>query len=224
MVDFWERFEHLDGHWLVASSGVTVTELIDRLDAGECAVDLVAALNVEPLDVIAAVAADGMPHPLGPPLVRGTPRRQNLAERLGESELSALLPDMDRPARLALAAGLLQIHDHWDASHEAAQKAEDLGERSVSAYWHGIAHRREPDAGNASYWFRRVGRHPSFDELAGRSVLDFGQAAARFSPNGNWDPFAFIEFATKARGADVELARGLQWLEMHILIKDSVGG
>ena len=61
--------------------------------------------------------------------------------------------------RLALAAGLLQIHDFWDASHEAAQEADDLGERDFSAYWHGIAHRREPDAGNASYWFRRVGRH-----------------------------------------------------------------
>ena len=72
---------------------------------------------------------------------------------------SRCFPGTPHRPRLALAAGLLQIHDFWDASHDAAQRADDQGEREFSAYWHGIAHRREPDAGNAAYWFRRVGRH-----------------------------------------------------------------
>ena len=77
-----------------------------------------------------------------------------------------MFPSVPHPKRLALAAGLLQMHDFWDASHDAAQQADDRGERGTSAYWHGIAHRREPDASNAAYWFRRVGRHAVFVPLA----------------------------------------------------------
>ena len=101
-----------------------------------------------------------------PGLTQAAPRRPWLARALGEPAWAEAFPRSSRPARLALAAGLLQIHDFWDASHEAAQQADDLGERGSSAYWHGIAHRREPDAGNAAYWFRRVGRHPIFGRLA----------------------------------------------------------
>ncbi len=99
-------------------------------------------------------------------MVQVRPSRPGLTGTLTEVNLASLLPGSDRKGRLALAAGLLQILDFWDPSHHAAQEADDLGRAAFSAYWHGIAHRREPDPGNASYWFRRVGRHAIFPVLA----------------------------------------------------------
>jgi hypothetical protein len=124
-----------------------------------------------------------------------------------------------------MAAGLLQVFDFWDASHEAAQQADDLGERASSAYWHGIAHRREPDPGNAAYWFRRVGHHPLFAPLAEAAapLLDtHGDAAltARLLSRG-WDAMAMIDLCTQAKpGTPREaLARRLQRLEMWMLLE-----
>ncbi len=121
---------------------------------------------------------------------------------------------------------MFQVHDFWDASHEAAQEADDLGERSSSAYWHGIAHRREPDSGNASYWFRRVGgRHPLFGPLAAavrHRLEEHGDPSltARLIPGGAWDPFAFIALCADGRpGPQVAgLALDLQRLEMRALL------
>jgi hypothetical protein len=124
-----------------------------------------------------------------------------------------------------MAAGLLQVFDFWDASHEAAQRADDLGERDFSAYWHGIAHRREPDPGNAAYWFRRVGRHPLFAPLAeaAATLLDAYSEKAPISrlPSGGWDAMAMIDLCTQAKaGTPLEaLARRLQRLEMWLLLE-----
>jgi hypothetical protein len=141
-----------------------------------------------------------------------------------------VFPSATSPSRLALAAGLLQVCDFWDASHEAAQKADDLGERDYSPYWHGIAHRREPDPGNAAYWFRRVGRHPVFTPLAAaaRPLLDeHGDSglAGRLIASGAWNPSAMIQLCTEARpGTPVEtLARQLQRLEMWLLLEATFG-
>ena len=53
-----------------------------------------------------------------------------LLRSLSEPAWVAVFPGAPHRARLCLAAGLLQIHDFWDASHDAAQKADDLGERA----------------------------------------------------------------------------------------------
>jgi hypothetical protein len=159
-------------------------------------------------------------------LVQGAPRGPWLAACLGEDAIAALAPQAPRTARLALAAGLLQVHDFWDASHQAAQQADDLGERGFSAYWHGIAHRREPDAGNAAYWFHRVGRHPLFSRLAAdaRPLLEtHGDAALTRSllAGGNWNPQSMIDLCSSARGGSdrEQLALRLQRLEMQLLLE-----
>ena len=124
-----------------------------------------------------------------------------------------------------MAAGLLQVFDFWDASHEAAQQADDLGERDASAYWHGIAHRREPDPGNAAYWFRRVGRHP-VSAAAGPGRPAPARSAQRPRPAL---PLALRRLESAGHDRPVsqatpgspreDLARRLQRLEMWLLLE-----
>jgi hypothetical protein len=203
-------------------------DVLDRLRAGESPAQVRQALNLSPIQFVTTLAEAvlGPNDPaVWPGLTQARPHRPWLAAALGETAWDEAFPRSNRPARLALAAGLLQIHDFWDASHEAAQQADDLGERGSSAYWHGIAHRREPDASNAAYWFRRVGRHPSFGRLAevARPILEqHGDAALTGSllAAGAWNPFAFIDLCTSARaGSDrADLALRLQRAEMLVLL------
>jgi hypothetical protein len=207
------------------------SDLLARLQAGEKPAQVCQALGVNPGQYVAALgkAALGSDDPADwPPLVQEASRRPWLAPSLGEEAIAALYPQAPRTARLALAAGLLQIHDFWDASHHAAQQADDLGERRFSAYWHGIAHRREPDAGNAAYWFHRVGRHPLFSRLAGdaRPLLETHDDAAltrSLLAGGTWNPQAMIDLCTSAfAGSDRGLlALRLQRLEMQMLLDET---
>jgi len=224
MGSLWDRLIIDDGEpRLRSGSQMAVADIVSRLEAGTHG----ASLGLSGLDLIAILgfAALEGPDSLGPSLVHTSPPRPALKSVLSEPALAELFPKVSSPARLALAAGLLQIHDFWDASHEAAQVADDLGERQFSAYWHGIAHRREPDAGNATYWFRRVGRHPLFESLvkeARRLIEERGaeSAASRVLGPGGWNSSAMIDLCTGARpGTSVEeLARWLQRLEMQLLL------
>ncbi len=228
MGSLWERLNGVGGEArLRGGSALPVAEIIGRLEAREsagiselAAADLLASL---------AFAALGGDDALGPALIQQAPARPRLKTALEEPAVAKLLPGASRPARLALAAGLLQIHDFWDSSHEAAQAADDLGERGFSAYWHGIAHRREPDAGNAAYWFRRVGRHAVSGPLAqaARPILERhgdNRWTARLVGGDAWNSQAMIDLCTGARpGSDQEtLARQLQRLEMQLLLDATV--
>jgi hypothetical protein len=224
MGSLWERLT-VDGAEARLRGGceLAVAEIVERLEAAGAAgcSDLAAA------DLLAslAFAALGGHDALGPPLNQQAPPRPRLETALEEPALAALLAGSSRPARLALAAGLLQIHDFWDSSHEAAQAADDTGERRFSAYWHGIGHRREPDAGNAAYWFRRVGRHAVSGLLAqaARPILRaYGDDrwTARLAGQAGWDHLAMIDLCTGAGPGSQEeaLARRLQRLEMQLLL------
>jgi hypothetical protein len=210
------------------SDDAPTSALLDRLQAGESPAQVREALGLGPAEYVGALgqAAFGSDDPADwPGLTQGVPRRPWLAGALEEGGWADAFPRSSRPARLAVAAGLLQVHDFWDASHQAAQRADDLGERAVSAYWHGIAHRREPDPGNAAYWFRRVGPHPLFARLAHDSRPILESAAdrtpiARLIANSSWNPFAFIDMCASARhGSEVAgLALRLQRLEMLALL------
>jgi len=225
-----DRIEHSGDGPILAGRGVAVAEVIDRLEAGENEEAVRRSLGLIAADVVAAIASSGLGDGLddGPPLIRGGPRRPKLVAAASDRSLAALFPDADRPRRLALAAGLLQVLDAWDPSHTAAQEADDQGERQTSQYWHGIAHRREPDAGNAGYWFRRVGRHPAFDDLAeaARPVLDeHGDPALTDRlMRGGWDPVAFVDVCTSVPPGSptAAVAGGIQRMEMAILLAYSL--
>jgi hypothetical protein len=115
-------------------------------------------------------------------------------------------------------SGLWLYFSFFDESHRISQ---DL-ETPEGSFWHGIAHRREPDAGNAGYWFRRVGRHPVFSGLRDAAA---GILASVPSPQlklgDHWDPFAFIDFCESARrqpGSEQEkIAMQIQLAEWQLL-------
>jgi hypothetical protein len=209
--------------WQQSDARARAAAVLVLLERGATLAGVALELGLEPLGLIAALAQAGLGDDggAGPPLVQRPPQRPWLRGALDEDAWAELLPRASRTSRLVLAAGLLQVHDFWDASHEAAQRADDLGERVVSPYWHGIAHRREPDPGNAAYWFRRVGRHAAFVPLAdaARPLLD-ARTADRLIAGGSWNPFAFIDVCGEARRDDAveHLARALQRLEMIALL------
>lgn len=118
----------------------------------------------------------------------------------------------------AALAGLWLYFSCLEESHAISQDVET----AEGSFWHGILHRQEPDAANAAYWFRRVGRHDVFPIL----TRDCRQILERYSESGfrcgkDWDPFRFIDFCESARdqsGSDAEQAAlEIQRAEWQIL-------
>ncbi len=132
-------------------------------------------------------------------------------ESLTAAEL--LAPAVVRRADFAQAclAALWLYHDFLDESHTLSQSIHT----PEGSYWHGILHRREPDASNAAYWFRRVGDHPVFPALAAE--------ARRLGYPGrgdHWDPFQFIDRCEQYRGSgspEEETLRRVQLREWELL-------
>jgi hypothetical protein len=133
------------------------------------------------------------------------------------SALTALTPESafpnlrDRSMALACISGLWLLHDFLDESHAISQELDS----PTGSYWHGIMHRREPDAGNAKYWFRRIGTHAIFPALSDEAAL-LGYADA----NKPWNPSEFIDCceADRDTGSGREMVlRRVQLLEIHLL-------
>ena len=121
------------------------------------------------------------------------------------------------PDTVALRSGLLLFNDFFDECHSCSQSVE--GHQNAD-YWHAILHRREPDYGNAKYWFRHVGRHAIFGELAPSVSSMFSRVTGslagqleRWQPRlitaCGWEPFAFVDLCEAAE-SDAEL---LAWCE-----------
>lgn len=114
---------------------------------------------------------------------------------------------------LGCVAGMWLYHDQLDEAHTVAQSL-DTPEGS---FWHGILHRREPDAANAAYWMRRVGKHPVFPGLRD-AVSALGGS---FRVGTEWDALAWIDFweSTRKRpgSPDHTLALEIQRLEWQAL-------
>ena len=106
------------------------------------------------------------------------------------------LAELGREAHDNVIAGLLQWNDDLHQSHDICQDIHS----STGSYWHGIMHRREPDYWNGKYWFRKVGGHPVFSELAEAAISiakDYPRHpdVERFARKleHSWDPFHFID-------------------------------
>lgn len=162
-----------------------------------------------------------------PPELGPGPRDGVLAETELNHALDASLAGSKlspRSQNLIRALALLW-HDHLDAAHIIAQDIET----SDGSFVHGIMHRREPDYGNAKYWFRRVGQHASFPEIARRvgELLDSNGATnlkAKLIPRGQWDSIAFVDFCERAAhhpATDLnhKLAREIQRIETEVLLE-----
>ena len=139
--------------------------------------------------------------------------------------------------RKCISSGILLLWDFLHESHEISQTMEGRGDPRTADFWHGIMHRREPDAGNAAYWFRRVGTHPAFASLAsnldhwleetGASREEREHASQKLIRKGAIDPLALIELSTQAIRKPGQLEertfRRVQYLEMLNLLSWSIG-
>ena len=152
------------------------------------------------------------------------------ANRLRDCLVSLPLPTArpNSPDTVALRAGLLLLNDFFDESHSCSQSME--GQQNAD-YWHAILHRREPDYGNAKYWFHHVGRHAIFGELAqvvssmfSRVTGSLAGQLERWQPRlitaGGWEPLAFVDLCEAAE-FDAELrtwCEEVQFVEMQLLL------
>ena len=152
-----------------------------------------------------------------------------------ETAVSSLTTDHRN--KRCVESGLLLLWDFLDDSHEISQTMEGKGSPRTADYWHGLMHRREPDAGNASYWFRRVGSHPALDHLGTQLIAWLSElkaspemlqlAESRLLKNKSLDPFALIELSTAALRNPGSVAdqtlRMVQYLEILNLLVWSCG-
>ncbi len=159
-----------------------------------------------PAAAFLAAIGPGTPMPLGP-----TVRADALDVAAVEARVAAFVAAMPRAAHAIghLRAAALLWNDRLDASHAVSQDLSDAD----AAWLHGIMHRREPDYGNAKYWFARVGRHPAYAALA--------EAARDAGLPGGWDADAFIDRVEAAQAGTEPTAPliALQAREFAVLVE-----
>ncbi|MFO0901699.1 MAG: hypothetical protein U0939_01795 [Pirellulales bacterium] len=127
--------------------------------------------------------------------------------RLSPAALDPRHPPRDLDFAHCCLSALWLLYDFLDESHTLSQDIHT----STGSFWHGIMHRREPDAWNSKYWFRQVGRHPVIDQLA-RTAPTLGYNYT--------DAAAFVDFCESVRGTNTpqeQTARAIQQLEWRLL-------
>jgi len=149
------------------------------------------------------------------------PDRRDNAKSVAEIEDIIRAEDLSDHSRNSIRALLLLWHDHLDESHSISQNINNMD----GGYIHGIMHRREPDYGNAKYWFHRVGEHPIFPKLkTSVSKLEPPAAFAFLHGEKPWDPFAFIDAISTSNAGTETILRQMQSLEFRILLRHLIGG
>lgn len=154
----------------------------------------------------------------------------SMFERLHSDDLTQIGRHLDTTSRTALAAAIWLWRDDFDQAHELAQQIEGTGRPNHGDYVHAIVHRREPDPGNARYWFRRVARHPVLNRLpAGWEAIRTNHLSSAVSAasgrlpalqtGGQWDSAGWIDWAEHVRrkGSPQELTAALELQQFEIL-------
>ena len=139
-----------------------------------------------------------------PPLDAGYPDKNVYDELRRLSVKNAFenkLVDDDSMAQCCIA-GLWLLHGYLDQSHQISQQVGS----STGSYWHGIMHRREGDYGNSKYWFRRVGNHVIWEQLAQDAVI-FKDSA--------WNPYRFVDLCEEFAGTGTDVEKSLQEAQMR---------
>ena len=165
-------------------------------------------------EVESLLALDGGGQRLMPLEIRGCSSEQ--ARSLLKTKAARELFPQSRAPEAALS-GLWLYFSCFDESHAISQDIHT----AEGSYWHGIVHRQEPDAGNAAYWFRRVGDHAIFPTLRESASELASGSVVKFRLKERWDPFAFIDFCEDARrqpGSEAErVAQEIQRAEWQLL-------
>jgi hypothetical protein len=128
---------------------------------------------------------------------------------------------VDHTSARCCVSALWLAHDFLDESHALSQEIETVD----GSYWHAIMHRREPDYGNAKYWFRRVSDHPIFVPLAAAArelttEVNLDTAAEFLAKQPSWNANAFVDLCSAiAAGSsqDELLARQVARAEWQLL-------
>lgn len=165
-------------------------------------------------------AADG---PLSR-LVHGDSAEQLIAPLRGSTPDSLVGAGGHALATQAVLAGIWVAADLFDEAHEVAQALPD----EWGAWWHAILHRREPDASNALYWYRKVNPPATVKSALGAQALGALGAVApqgleplatALRTRGMWEPVPYVsacergqagKLSAEAVGALIALQR-LEW-------------
>jgi hypothetical protein len=176
--------------------------------------------------VVAALVAERRLNPLGP----GSPDLDRQAQLEALRLETAFAPYAVRDEHMAMAclAGLWLYYNFLEESHQVSQDIPT----PTGSYWHGLMHRREPDFGNAAYWFRQVGRHPVFEPLRAAAAqvaaaADLEPAARFLVEQAQWDPFAFVnlcEHVLEGQSQSEALCREIQLREWETLFEHCYRG
>lgn len=136
-----------------------------------------------------------------------------------QKQIAALAP-ADLPQRCLQAALYLWNDDLWGC-HDIVQKEED----ESGALLHAVLHRREPDASNAKYWFRRVHAEPLFPQLLeaakelAREGPDLGRMGRELTSLKTWDPLKMVDWCEQAAAGDeTRYLRALQAVELQGIV------
>ncbi len=140
-----------------------------------------------------AVAAEAdrgaLREPRGAPDAERYPCPQSGAPKL----FSGLIPSTF-PRTIRGEKGAKPCEKRYRCHRENAQEIRGIRKYHASlCVWHASLYRREPDPGNANYWFRHVGPHPIAPELA-------AAALARGDGDGTtWDAARVVTSTTSSR-------------------------
>ena len=196
--------------------------------------DLIKLTNLKPLSVATHLAVIGLESNdgLGPTLKTSRPLDLRWKPLLVTSAWSEVLPNASVPDCLNLSSGLLQIYDFWEESHKCAQTADDKGEKQISAHWHAICHRREPDPGNANYWWARVRNNRisnSLEEIIAATepelTVDELSIAKSLMDHGKFNHQAMTSNAISvcSGSSQEKFLRRVQKYELFFMFNDTIG-